>query len=111
MNSGQKRQIIDILILSGSEWKDPVKIVSVYTPVWLAYDKYYQWGSTSLSSGAEMIPSPSADAMESEQDKEALKYYEVKNQRREELAEEARADSGEIKFEVTSSLRQTWVAE
>ena len=50
------------MILSGNEWKDPVKIVSVYTPVWLAYDKYAQWSSSSLSSGAELLQAPPADA-------------------------------------------------
>ena len=61
-----------------------------------------------MTSGAErsVPPAVADDSLE-----QALRYYEVKNAKREELVEEARADAGEIKFGVTTSLRQTWMAE
>ena len=106
--------MIDILVLHGSRWWDTVKLVTVFTPVWIAYDRSGLWSCpekevvTPVTSGAErsVPPAVADDSLE-----QALKYYEVKNAKREELVEEARADSGEIKFGVTTSLRQTWMAE
>ena len=44
LNSGPKRKVIDILVLHGSRWQDTVKLVTVFTPVWIAYDRYGLWG-------------------------------------------------------------------
>ena len=110
LSPGPKRKMVDILVFHGTKWEEMVKVVSVYTPVWIVYDKYGLWSNKdpALTCGAERSAPP---AVADEDLDLALKYYEVKNAKREELVEEARAEAGEIKFGVTTSLRQTWMAE
>ena len=42
LSPGPKRKMVDILVFHGAKWEEMVKVVSVYTPVWIVYDKYGQ---------------------------------------------------------------------
>ena len=106
----------------------PAKIVSIFTTRWSIYDKFGQWSSLEPQLrliGSETGPSASAligsrplletkgntvGLQEPSEELEAQLYFDKKNEDREKLVEENKAEAGDIAFEVTTSLRATWLA-
>ena len=73
--ASSRKSYVDALLITGPEWTAKVFVISVFTPGWIAYDKYAEWsglfasnasktggGQVSLSCGAELASAPLADA-------------------------------------------------
>ena len=105
-----------VIPVTAPRW--PPVVVQVFAHKWLIYDRYDKWRLQRPSStGAQQAGGVDTDAAPNtvwandklSLDQESLRWYEGEFQKRDALAEEIKAGSGEVEFSLGDSLRVTWL--
>ena len=96
------------------------KVLTLFSRQWVVYDRYNKWSCPASNAEYEsslaaptclprVPPNTEMKDGELELDVDTLKWYEKKEEERELVAEEARADQGEVTFAVGECLRTSWL--
>ena len=91
------------------------KVLTLFLSKWVIYDKHDTWCDDTRSwwvqsfQSAPQAPNVIEKDGKLELEAETLAWYSKKAEEREKIAEEARADHGEVPFNVGDCLRSTWM--